>query len=183
MKLNTDINKVLLINPPWYRLFGEESPYSPIGLCYIGGVLEKHGFDVTIYNADFNNGGEFMSDVKRTENYLKYLHNLKDINHPIWKEIETTISKQSPDIVGISVTTAKYGSALNVSKLVKKLNPKIPVVWGGVHPTILPEETGINKDVDIIVRGEGDYTFLDLIENIERLDKVLGITYNPSSPE
>jgi len=43
MRLNTNIKKVLLISPPWYRLFGEESPYSPLGLCYIGGVLEKYG--------------------------------------------------------------------------------------------------------------------------------------------
>lgn len=188
--MNTDLNKVLLINPPWYRLFGEESLYSPLGLCYIGGVLEKHGFDVAIYNADFKTGTGFMSDVKLTQNYDKYLYNIKNIDGPIWKEIEFVLSKQSPDIVGISVPTAKYGSALNVSKLVKKLNPEIPVVWGGVHPTILPEEAIKNYDVDIIVRGEGENTFLDLVENIETLNKVLGITYkengkiihNPNRP-
>ncbi|MFZ3383731.1 MAG: cobalamin B12-binding domain-containing protein, partial [Candidatus Methanoperedens sp.] len=152
MKLDTDINKVLLISPPWYRLFGGEGVHSPLGLCYIGGVLEQNGYDVKIYNADFNTGREFLSDDNITEKYHLYLNNLKDINHKIWNEIEIVLHEQSPDIVGISVTTAKYGSALNVSRLVKKLNPDIPVIWGGVHPTILPEETIKNKDVDIVVR-------------------------------
>lgn len=184
MKLDTDIHKVLLISPPWYRLFGGECFHSPLGLCYIGGVLEKNGYDVTIYNADFNTGREFLSDDKITEKYDLYLNNLKDIDYKIWKEIETVLHEQLPDIVGISVSTAKYGSALNVSRLVKKLNPDIPVIWGGIHPTILPEETIKNKDVDIVVRGEGEYTFLDLIHNIHNINKlenVLGITYKENN--
>ena len=112
------------------------------------------------------------------------------INHPLWKEVEAVVRQQSPDIVGISVMTPKYGSALNVSRLVKYFDPNIPVVWGGVHPTISPDETVENKDVDVVVRGEGEYTFLELIENLGRLDNVLGITYkkngrvihNPNRP-
>lgn len=46
-----------------------------------------------------------------------------------------------------------------------------------MHPTILPDEAVKNRDVDIVVRGEGEYTFLELIKNLESLDKVLGITY------
>jgi len=188
--LNTNIKKVLLISPPWYRIFGGSSFASPLGLCYIAAVLEEHGYDVVIYNADFKNNLELISDREITARYDEYLRILKNINHPLWKEIQRVISYQSPDIVGISVTTAKYGSALNISHLVKIFDPKIPVVWGGVHPTILPEETIKNKDVDIVVRGEGEYTFLDLIENIDNLNDVLGITYkendkiihNPNRP-
>lgn len=188
--MNTDINKVLLISPPWYRIFGGCSDSSPLGLCYIAAVLEKHGYNVSVYNADYKTKLQLVSVVEMTAKYDKYLRTLKDANHPLWKEIGTVISEQSPDIVGISVMTAKYGSALRVSRLVKDFNPDIPVVWGGVHPTILPDETIKNKDVDIVVRGEGEYTFLQLIENLKSLDKVLGITYkendeiihNPNRP-
>lgn len=175
--MNTDINKILLISPPWYRIFGESSDSSSLGLCYIAAVLEEHGYDVSIYNADYNIGLQPTSIVKMTSKYEEYLRILNDMNHPLWKEVKTVIAKQSPDIVGISVMTAKYGSALNVANLVKKYDPDIPVVWGGVHPTILPDETIKNKDVDIIVRGEGEYTFLELVENLGGLNKILGITY------
>ena len=171
----------MLINPPWSRIFGEEEEFHcPLGLCYIAGILEKHGFNVSIYNADFKTGIEFPPykwQRSRAMKYNEYLHILRDFNHSLWKEIGAVISKQSPDIVGISITTNKYGSALNVSKWVKDFDPNIPVVFGGVHPTVLPEESLKNKNVDIVVRGEGEYTFLDLVENIDNLDKVLGITY------
>ena len=111
-----------------------------MGLCYLAGVLEENGFDVLVYNADFKAGAGLTQAIEMTANYDNYLQILENINHPLWKEVGAVISQQSPDIVGISATTAQYGSALNVSKLVKKFNPDIPVVWGGVHPRILPDE-------------------------------------------
>ncbi len=177
MKNETDVKKILLISPPWYRMFGQQLAKSPLGLCYIAAVLEKNGYKVSIYNADYKKALSVMSDVKTTAKYDEYLRILKDIRHPLWQEVGAVISEQAPDLVGISVTTAKYGSAINVSKLVKDFDSNISVVWGGVHPTILPDETISNKDVDIVVRGEGEYTFLELAKNPNRLDTVLGITY------
>jgi len=174
------MNKILLINPPWNRLFGESAFIFPLGLSYIAGVLEEHGFDVAVYNADFSAGRGRPLDRwyrSRTTKYGDYLHILNDSDHPLWQEIEAVISQQSPDIIGISVTTPKYGSALNVGKLVKKIDPDIPVVFGGVHPTALPEETLKNKEVDVVVRGEGEYTFLAIVENIDKLDKIPGASY------
>ena len=175
--MNINVDKILLINPPWYRLFGFNSIFSPLGLCYIAAVLEKHGYDVSIYNADYNSSTYLISEYDITANYKKYQQTLKNINNTIWREINRVIRNISPDFVGISVTTPKYGSALNISKLVKNFNPDIPVIWGGPHPTILPDDTIKNRNVDIIVRGEGEYTFRDLIENFNRPNKVDGITY------
>lgn len=172
------IKKVLLVSPPWYRIFGEVgSPQTPLGLCYLAGVLEKHGYEVSVYNADFKSGTGLLSEVNMIARHEDYMAVLRDIRHPLWKEIGGVIFQHSPDLVGISVTTPKYGSALNVSQLAKRLNPDIPVVWGGVHPTILPEEVAKNQDVDIVVRGEGEYTLLEVIQNIEQLDNVRGITF------
>lgn len=41
MKNETDVKKILLISPPWYRMFGQQLVKSPLGLCYIAAVLEK----------------------------------------------------------------------------------------------------------------------------------------------
>jgi radical SAM superfamily enzyme YgiQ (UPF0313 family) len=133
-------------------------------------------------------GGDTLNDKV----YKKYIRVLNDIDDPLWKEVGRMISKQSPDIVGISATSGQYGSALNIAKIVKEFDD-IPVVMGGAHPTALPEETVKNEDVDIVVRGEGEYTFLDLVKKIEsgeEIKDVLGITYkekdtiinNPNRP-
>ena len=103
------------------------------------------------------------------------------------------ILQQSPDLAGISVLTSAYGSALRVADIVKKVDRDIPVVFGGVHPTTLTEETVKNENVDIIVRGEGEYTFLELAKSLSvegKLSDVHGITYkedgkivhNPNRP-
>ena len=46
--------KVLLIKPPWSRLTGQSLDSCPTGLSYLAAMLEKDGFDVSIYNADYN---------------------------------------------------------------------------------------------------------------------------------
>lgn len=171
--------KVLLINPPWYRFFGKAFIAFPIGLCYIASVLEKNGIIARVYNSDYNKdklGEPILGFATDKSTYDKYPRILKDIDHPLWKEIESVIIDQSPDILGITSMSGQYGSALNIAHLAKKFSSDITVVMGGVHPTCLPEETIKNKDVDIVVRGEGECTFLD-IANSKNLSDVLGVTY------
>ena len=96
-----------------------------------------------------------------------------------WKE---TLRKSLNDaiIVGTTAMTGpqiKY--ALEASKIAK-LNSDVPVVWGGIHASLLPEETIQNKWIDIVMKGEGDYAFTELVEAIEgskEIEKVKGIYY------
>lgn len=186
--------KVLLISPPFFRLFGSGVPLrgvkAPLGLCYIAGVLEDHEYDVSVYNADFIKVARVLSAKSITKMYDTYLNTLSNLDLAVWREIYGRISDYSPDIVGITALTPMIKSALNVAQLVKSFNSQIPVVLGGVHSTILPEETIKDQNVDIVVRGEGEYTFLDILKNFNNLNEVFGITYkengqiinNPARP-
>jgi radical SAM superfamily enzyme YgiQ (UPF0313 family) len=80
-------------------------------------------------------------------------------------------------------TTAMTGypikESLEISKIVKEKST-IPIIWGGWHPTILPEQTVSSDYVDIVVRGHGERTFYELVNclsNNKPLNGVLGITY------
>jgi radical SAM superfamily enzyme YgiQ (UPF0313 family) len=68
-------------------------------------------------------------------------------------------------------TTAFSGSqihyALAASKVVKESDASIPVVWGGVHATLLTEQTLRNENIDIVVRGEGESTFYELVKALD----------------
>jgi anaerobic magnesium-protoporphyrin IX monomethyl ester cyclase len=66
-----------------------------------------------------------------------------------------------PLFVGISSMSGhqiRYG--LDFARKVRNTNFKTPIVWGGVHPTLLPEQTIANRLVDVVVRGEGEETIV-----------------------
>ena len=70
---------------------------------------------------------------------------------------------------------------LEFAHYVRMQNPSCPIVWGGVHPTLLPEQTASNEYVDVVVRGEGELIIKDLANNLalnQPLDSVNGITYD-----
>ncbi len=48
----------------------------------------------------------------------------------------------------------RYG--LEFAAKVRAEHPRVPIVWGGVHPTLLPEQTAASELVDVVVRGEGE---------------------------
>jgi radical SAM superfamily enzyme YgiQ (UPF0313 family) len=74
------------------------------------------------------------------------------------------------------VLTGTYKSAENVAMIAKDVNKEITIIVGGTHPTVMPEETIQNKYFDYVVRGEGEYTFLELI-NDEPIEEIKGLTY------
>jgi len=80
------------------------------------------------------------------------------------KQIRNKIIKFNPDIVGITVfVSAAINVCYEIAKIVKEINPYCIVVFGGRHPTAEPEETLKVDEIDIVVRGEGELTFRDLV--------------------
>ncbi len=90
--------------------------------------------------------------------------------------------------VGISaITSGQITHGLEAAKWVRHQYPGIPIVWGGIHPTTFQEQTMANPSVDIIVKHEGEATFLELVQLLENdgmredsLRKVQGIVFKGS---
>jgi len=78
----------------------------------------------------------------------------------------TEIHLENVGCVGISTTSYAVRSALQAARLVRTVNPSIPIIWGGVHPTLDPQNTIQHPLVDFVFRGEGDDVFPDLCELI-----------------
>ncbi len=79
-----------------------------------------------------------------------------------------------PDIVGISMCAVDHSSGLGLCRDARKLG--IPTVVGGYHPTAIPDEMMTHKQVDMIVRGEGEVTFRELV-NKGSPEGIEGMTY------
>jgi radical SAM superfamily enzyme YgiQ (UPF0313 family) len=148
--------KICLISPPYNSavksVVGVSSP--PLGLAYIASVL-KQNHEVKIIDSNVLN--YTISDVERE---------LRSFN---------------PDVVGITSVTPSIYEAYKVAETAKKVREDCIVVLGGPHATFMPRQTMEEcKYIDIIVKGEGEETTRELIENVEKgapLNGVKGITF------
>lgn len=150
--------KIQLINIPYLDTYGSlkkiAAVYFPLGLGYIAAVLRENGF----YEIDL-----FDPEAERSS----------------WEEIRERIRNFNADVIGLSCVTSTYPVAKKMAKLIKSVNKKALVVIGGVHVSALPQET--LKDcpaIDLIVIGEGEYTFLEVCQKLEKgesLDNISGI--------
>ncbi|MBK9796673.1 MAG: B12-binding domain-containing radical SAM protein [Holophagaceae bacterium] len=78
--------------------------------------------------------------------------------------------------LGISVLTGnQIRQALELSAAIKERFPDLPVVWGGYHPTLLPDQTIANPLVDVVVRGQGELTFKRLVQALASGASLRGI--------
>ncbi|MFC1591956.1 B12-binding domain-containing radical SAM protein [Thermodesulfobacteriota bacterium] len=149
--------KILFITPPYHCGVVESAGRWPnLGLLYVAGELRKDGHEVEVYDAMAKNHG--------------------------WPEIEERIRSSQPEVVGSTAYTATMPDATELLRLAKSINPEIVTLVGGVHPTMMPEETLHNGNgaIDYIVRWEGEYTTPELLRAIEGqlpLSSVRGIAY------
>jgi radical SAM superfamily enzyme YgiQ (UPF0313 family) len=90
--------------------------------------------------------------------------------------VRALVEGRAPDVVGLSVMTFQRGTARRVIRLVKALRPQARIVTGGYDPSLAPEVyEAADSGVDVIVRGEGDLTFRDLLRALESKQPLGGI--------
>jgi len=129
----------------------------PTGIGYLSSFLKSHGYSVGMMNL---------------------WH--QQLNP---KTIMDIINKYNPKIIGISSMTENFENGIRISQIVKDFRKDIVIVLGGPHVTFEDEKIAqINhKSVDVIVRGEGEYTLLELanyfLNHTGDISRIDGITY------
>jgi radical SAM superfamily enzyme YgiQ (UPF0313 family) len=108
-----------------------------LGLAYLAAVTEQRGDQVRVCDGDVED-----------------------------ETLEAVVRELAPDVVGITANTTQITAAWRDAELVKSLSDAF-VVLGGPHPTTLPEESAAKPFVDVVVRSEGEATWLELLENWE----------------
>lgn len=79
-----------------------------------------------------------------------------------------------------SMTCYQIRDGIDVCAAVKKRFPSLPVIWGGYHPSTEPLQTLENPHIDIVIRGQGELTFREVVERLrdnESLEGVRGVSY------
>ncbi len=150
--------KVMFINPNFQskiRSISQITVGPPLGMAYLAAVLEKDNFNVKILDA--NAYGLNINNV---------LFNVKKFN---------------PDIIGLSAVTPTIYTVHDLILKIKKSLPNVKIIIGGVHASILPEDTLKRfPSFDVVVLNEAESIISKLCNHLlsgTRLDNVQGIGY------
>jgi len=154
---------VVLINPPlldttkrglgpvaWNLFYNS----APLGLLYIASFIRKKGHKVSVIDA----AAEGLS----AGNIIKRLEPLK------------------PSVVGITTLTVSAVSAYRLARDIKRAFPAVRLIAGGPHVTSHPEDMLKHRVIEAAVIGEGEITFSELLESLEKgksPDSVKGLAF------
>jgi len=147
---------VLLINPPYTR-YGQGSHIQadePLGLLALAAYVRDQGHRVHILDALTTETGYFdcgngfvkcgMSDDRLRAEFQ---------------------ASEKPDLVGItSMFTMHSRGVHDAAAVAKQVWPDVPVIVGGSHASALPEWVLEDKNIDLVVRGEGELTLMEILE-------------------
>ncbi|MCX6799231.1 MAG: radical SAM protein [Candidatus Diapherotrites archaeon] len=129
--------KVLLLLPQPHP--ENINPGLPLALLTAASMIDRKLFDVRIYSAT------------PKYNYVKRI--MHDLDNALCLAVGC-------------LTGCQIRYAIDVIKKVKEINPGLPIIWGGWHASILPEQTLESEYADIVVIGQGERTTAELVERL-----------------
>ena len=145
--------KVVIIFPKLEKPRPDRLHYLPLSALALGTFIGKEGYEVTIIDS-------------RVE--LDYERRIRELEAP-------PLCFGISSIVGYQVT-----EGLAIARVVRKHFPDTPIIWGGWFPTMLPDLTVKSPLADVVVRGEGESAFLELLDCLrdgKDLSEIRGITF------
>ena len=155
MEKKANKTKVALINTPLLEGVAHHPLFPPIGLAYLAAVLEQNDFEVRVMDCP-----------------------VCEIDH---EKLKADLASFEPTLIGVGSMTPTIESALKSARVAKEACPDAKVVIGGPHATFMDRETLAEEPAtDIVVRGEGEETLLEIMQqlpSLPKLEDVKGITF------
>ena len=126
--------------------------FENIGMQIMSSVLRQHG-----HQAELLLDPCLFDDLFLQVAFLK-----RSLSHR--RELLQRCVSANPDVVAFSVVTDIYPWACSMASEIKRLMPQVPIVFGGIHATSVPDRVLAKDFVDFVCRGEGEYPLLELVE-------------------
>ncbi len=140
--------KILLIYPYFLedRIHEDDIAVVPQGLFYVGAVLKENDYDVEILN---------WHNINKTPEIIKQ-----------------TLVEKKPDIIGFSILHANRWGGIEIARIAREVHPNVKIVFGGIGATFLWKHFLTHfAEIDYVVIGEGEYSFLKLVGCLKENDK------------
>jgi len=126
-----------------------------LGVEYISAVLKQAGHETKLFVDPQLFDDEFIT--------VKWLSHRFDYKEHLIRDLK----EYKPDLIGISVVTGFYQWACTMARMIKE-EMDVPIIFGGIHPTSVPERVIKNDFVDMVCVGEGEYPMLELVNSIQK---------------
>jgi anaerobic magnesium-protoporphyrin IX monomethyl ester cyclase len=126
----------------------------------------------------FNIGVGILSAVLKKKNHtVRSIQVNEPMGFPLdYARIKKIILDYKPGMIGFSVSTNQFLTGIAIARFIKReVNKDIPLVFGGIHPTLAPDQVLGFDCVDMIVLGEGEKAVVELAEQLEKSGDVSGI--------
>jgi anaerobic magnesium-protoporphyrin IX monomethyl ester cyclase len=137
----------------FFPSFASTEATAPLGILAVATPLLRAGYQVKLIDSTI------------TPNYKKR----------VLSEVQDALC------VAISLVTGPMiRETVEIARAVKEWNPDFPIILGGWHPSLLPKQTLEARDIDIVVRGQGEDTLLELVQHLEArtpIDLIPGIGF------
>jgi anaerobic magnesium-protoporphyrin IX monomethyl ester cyclase len=127
--------RVLLVNPPYYRLVGERKTYVPMALLHLAAVLRSTGVEALVFNADASPIVSGRRDLGYYEKHVLTQYILLAMNEDceVWREFRQTVHSFRPEVIGISVYSETVPVILWIIEAIARDFPGTRIVLGGPH--------------------------------------------------
>lgn len=176
---------IVLVRPPFYALFGVTTPKMktyPLNLLYLATYVRntgRHeasvvdGENVSVPELVPPDGVEEDPEILMHKGIPKMVELLANPEHPLWIEIERRILSQDPHVVGITCNSGNMDTARLLSGRLKLHG--LPIILGGSHPTVLPEQSIRYTAAAMATIGEGEKTLVRVMDALDGNDSLAAI--------
>jgi anaerobic magnesium-protoporphyrin IX monomethyl ester cyclase len=180
--LEENITRVALIQPPVWGVFDP-----PVALAQLSSCLRQRGFQVKVFDLNIELYRARKEEYKNIwaieqssfwcnqDNVLRFFSS----NGELVEEYIDKIIEFDPESVGFSVNNASFYATLEFARKIKQRNPETKIILGGPMFLVFADIESImaNDCIDIVVFGEGEETFIELLEKGADADLCKGIIY------
>ena len=156
--------RVLLVNPPFYRIQGSHFNGMSLGLAYIAAMLNRQGHEAAIYNGDFAPSQDYITLYDVYRGFSDYIRAFRDPGFPMYHEAADVIAAYDPEWVGYTCYTANVPVVEILAQMVRARLPGVRQVAGGVHPTVC--NTRPIAGIEHLVAGEGEHPMARLVGRV-----------------
>ncbi len=168
--------KLVLIQPPIQDFYETDIRLQPIGLCYLKATILKHLPQTEVKIRDFHQGwGRKTISIPEELSYLRSYYAFPNQSpfstfHAYYhfgadfETIACEVEKEKPDLIGISALFSPYYREVlsTASAIKKKINT--PILVGGSHASACPELMLSHRDIDFVIRGEGERPVVEFLK-------------------
>ncbi|MBI4448374.1 B12-binding domain-containing radical SAM protein [Candidatus Woesearchaeota archaeon] len=141
------VKKKILLIQPRLSLIGKWCRV-PLNLLALASSLDKGEYDIKII------------DCMLEQDYLDLIE----------KECQSSLCMGITALTGFQIK-----DGLLISQKIKEKYPSIPIIWGGWHASIMPQQTIRSPYIDIVVKGQGENTFKELVHCLEKKFDLKGV--------